>query len=223
VTRIRASAALLAAAMLLAGVEAAGAQTPQPAHATADLRSPSGESIGAVTFTQAPEEVLISIAFRNRTALVGTHAVQIHSVGQCDAPSFDSAGPILNPTRKAHGLLNPDGPMVGDLPNLVVGPAGVAVYNLSAPLATLQSGPNSLLGGRGTSLVVFDQPDDDQTQPEGNAGRRIACGVIMAGDSQAAAAAATQSSGRLDLLTALSIAVMGGLLIAGGVLLRRGA
>jgi Cu-Zn family superoxide dismutase len=207
--------------MLLAAVEVAGAQTPQPAHATADLRSSSGESIGSVTFTQAPEEVLISIAFRNRTALVGTHAVQIHSVGQCDAPSFDSAGPIFNPTRKAHGLLNPEGPMVGDLPNLVVGPAGVAVYNLSAPLATLQPGPNSLLGGRGTALVVFDQPDDDKTQPEGNAGQRIACGVIVGGDAQPAPAA-TQPSGRPDLLTALSIAVMGGLLIAGGVLLRRG-
>ena len=220
-TRISAAVALLAAAMLLAGVEAAGAQTPQPAHATADLRSPSGESIGAVTFTQAPEEVLISIAFRNRTALAGTHAVQIHSVGQCDPPSFDSAGPIFNPTRKAHGLLNPEGPTVGDLPNLVVGPAGVAVYNLSAPLATLQPGPNSLLGGRGTSLVVFDQPDDDKTQPEGNAGQRIACGVIVAGDAQTAAST-TQASERADLLTALSIAVMGGLLIAGGVLLRRG-
>jgi Cu-Zn family superoxide dismutase len=226
VTRISAAAAVapLAAALLLVAVEVASAQTPtpQPAHATADLRAASGESIGSATFTQAPEEVLISIAFRNRTALVGTHAIQVHSVGQCNPPGFDSAGPIFNPTRKAHGLLNSEGPMVGDLPNLVVGPAGVAVYNLSAPLATLQPGPNSLLGGQGTSLVVYDQPDDDKTQPEGNAGRRIACGAIVAGDAQPASAA-TPSSGRPDLLTALSIAVMSGLLIAGGVLLRRGA
>jgi Cu-Zn family superoxide dismutase len=207
--------------MLLATFAAAGAQTPQPAHATADLRSASGESIGSATFTQAADELLISIAFRNRTALVGSHAIQIHSVGRCDAPGFDSAGPIFDPTRKSHGLLNPDGPMVGDLPNLVIGPAGVGVYNLTAPLATLKPGPTSLLGGNGTSLVIFDQPDDDKTQPEGNAGQRIACGVITAGDSQAAAAS-NQPSGRADLLTALSIAVMGGLLVAGGVLLRRG-
>jgi len=208
--------------MLLTAVEIASAQTGQPTRATADLRSATGESTGTATLTQAADEVLISIAFRDRSALVGTHAVQIHSVGQCDTPSFDNAGPIFNPTRKAHGLLNPDGPMVGDLPNLVIGPAGVAVYNLSAPLATLLPGPNALLGGRGTSLLIFDQKDDDKTQPEGNAGRRIACGVIMAGDSQATSNANPPSDGA-DLVTALSIAVMGGLLIAGGVLLRRGA
>jgi Cu-Zn family superoxide dismutase len=222
VKRISTTAVLLAAAMLLTALEIASAQTGQPARATADLRSATGESIGTATLTQAADEVLISIAFRDRTAMVGTHAVQIHSVGQCDPPRFDSAGPIFNPTRKAHGLLNPDGPMAGDLPNLVIGPAGVAVYNLSAPLASLLPGQNGLLGGRGTSLVVFDQPDDDKTQPEGNAGQRIACGVIMAGDSQATSAANQPGDGA-DLLTALSIAVLGGLLVAGGVLLRRGA
>jgi Cu-Zn family superoxide dismutase len=217
--------ACLASLLLLATFHfasaVASAQTPTPLHATADLRGANGESIGSVSLTQAPEEVLISIAFNDRTALVGRHAVQLHAVGLCDPPSFDSAGPIFNPTGKAHGLLNPDGPMAGDLPNLVIGPAGVAIYNLSAPRATLQPGPNSLLGGRGTSLVIYDQPDDDKTQPDGNAGQRVACGLIRAGGE--APGTAAQTSGRPDPITSLGIAAMGGLLIAGGVLLRRGA
>ena len=72
--------------------------------------------------------------------------------------------------------------MAGDMPSLVIGPAGLGGYNTSAPLAKLSAGPASLLRPGGTSLVIFAQVDDDQTQPEGNAGARIACGVIVAGD-----------------------------------------
>jgi Cu-Zn family superoxide dismutase len=200
----------------------ARAQPAAPA-ASADLRMATGELIATATFSQTPEQVLISISFRNRTALVGTHGMHIHSVGQCDPPTFASAGPILNPDGKQHGLLNPDGPMAGDLPNLVISPAGVGVYNLVT--SSVQVGPpgdpHALLGGRGTALVIFSQADDDRSPPEGNAGQRIACGVIV----PFGAAAPTSSSppgGGPDLLGAIVIAVLGGLLIAGGVLLRRG-
>lgn len=150
---------------------------------SADVRTVSGEAIASVTLSQAAQDVLISIAFRNRTALVGTHALEIHADGRCDAPAFDSSGPML----------------IG-LPNLVIGPAGVGVYNVSAPGTTLAA----LLG---RSLLIFEGPTS-------NPGARIACGVIGTPPS---------SSDRPDPMTSLGIAVMGGLLIVAGVLLRRGA
>jgi Cu-Zn family superoxide dismutase len=200
----------------------ARAQTVAPS-ASADLRSANGDQLALATFAQASDEVRISIAFRNRTALVGTHGVHIHSAAQCNPPNFDAAGPIFNPTSKQHGLLNPNGPMDGDLPNLVISPAGIAVYNLSATLVTVgpNTGANSLLGGGGTSLVIFAQPDDDMSQPEGNAGQRIACGPIVAGVANTSLNATPAGSRGADLLPTAMIVVMGGLLIAGGVLLRR--
>jgi Cu-Zn family superoxide dismutase len=217
VWRLWLALAWLATSAISPGIVSAQTPARQPG-ATADIRSATGQSIATATLTPAAEEVLISIAFRDRNAMIGTHAIHIHSVGQCDLPNFDSAGPIFNPRARQHGLRNPNGPMAGDLPSLVIGPDGVAVYNLAAPQVTLQPGPNSLLGGRGTSLVFFAQPDDDQTQPEGNAGQRIACGVIVAG-----AASDTLSAGKPDSLTAGLIAAIGVSLIVGGVLLRRGA
>jgi len=215
--------------LLLALPTSAGAQNVAPS-ASADLRSANGDQVAVATFSQASDEVRISIAFRNRTALVGTHGIHIHSAAQCNPPNFDAAGPIFNPANKQHGLLNPNGPMDGDLPNLVISPAGIAVYNLSATLVTVgpNAGANSLLGGNGTSLVIFAQPDDDMSQPEGNAGQRIACGPIVAGvpsttSSFPALATASASTRGADLLPTAMIVVMGGLLIAGGVLLRRQA
>jgi Cu-Zn family superoxide dismutase len=195
-------------ALLVVGLGlSVGAQSPPRPGATAELRAADGQPLATATFTQAADQVLISIAFRTRTALTGTHAIQLHSVGQCTPPTFDSAGPIFNPTGRQHGLQNPDGPMAGDLPNLVIGPAGVAVYNLSAPLVTIPD----LLKGPGTALVIFAQPDDDRSPPEGNAGQRIACGVIRG------------TAPSTSLATSIVIGVMGGLLVAGGVVLRRGA
>lgn len=211
--------AYLASSVFSPGLANAQTPTRQPG-ASADIRTANGQSIATATLTQAAEEVLISIAFRDRNALIGTHAIHIHSVGQCDAPAFNGAGPIFNPTGKQHGLRNPNGSMAGDLPNLVVGPDGVAVYNLSAPGVTLQGGASSLLGGRGTSLVIFAQPDDDTSQPEGNAGQRIACGVIMAGAPSGSSATAGNTP---DPLTAGLIVAIGGVLIAAGFLLRRSA
>ena len=205
---------------MIASPGLAAAQTPTGG-ATAEMHMASGESFATATFRQAAGEVLISISFRNRTALVGTHAIHIHSVARCDPPTFDSAGGIFNPFGKQHGLLNPDGPMGGDLPSLVITRAGVSVYNLSAPLVTLGTGSNGVLRSGGTSLVVFSQPDDDQSQPEGNAGQRVACGVIQSTGASAAAAFPRPAGSRPDLLSALLILLIGGLLIFGGIMLRR--
>jgi Cu/Zn superoxide dismutase len=169
--------AVVWAVLLLARPGVASAQT-----AMADLRAATGAFIGTVSFSQARQEVLISIAFTNRTALVGTHAVHIASLAQCDPPNFASAGASVR-----------------DLPNLVIGPAGVGVYNLAAPGATLDSRSTSLLG---KSLVILRAEAGTE---------RIACAAIAA-----------QAADRPDLPTAMAIALLGGLLIAGGVLLRRG-
>ena len=215
---------LLSAVALIASPATAYAQAATPGAST-DIHTPTGEWIATASFSQAPDQVLISINFRNRTALVGTHGVHIHTVAQCYPPGYESAGGILNPSGKQHGLLNPDGPMAGDLPNLVIGPAGIGVYNLSTPSVTLTPGPTSLLGPKGTSLVIFAQPDDDRSQPEGNAGQRIACGAIVAGGTSVAAAPGTSAapapSSGIDPLSAALIAVLGGLFVAGGIVLRR--
>ncbi len=169
--------------------------------------------IATATFREATDQVLINLTFPDRAALTGTHGVQIHELGRCDPPSFASAGGIFNPFGKPHGLLNPGGPMAGDVPSLVIGPAGVGVYNTAAPLVKLATGPAALLRPGGTSLVIFERIDDDLTQPEGNAGARIACGAIVA------EIPATSSAS--DRAPSLSIGGLGVLLIGAGLLLHR--
>jgi Cu-Zn family superoxide dismutase len=190
-----------------------GAQAPPVA--AAQLHDATGRLIATATFRQAADQVLITFTFPDRTALTGTHAIQIHTVGRCDPPDFASAGGIFNPFGKQHGLNNSGGPMAGDLLNLTVGPTGLVAYNTSAAQVRLSPGAASLLRPGGTALVIFAQPDDDQTQPEGNAGARIACGVI------ADAPSAPVSGGHPDLPTAVLIAALGVLLIGAGVVLRK--
>jgi Cu-Zn family superoxide dismutase len=100
-------------------------------------------------------------------------------VGKCDPPDFKSAGPHFNPDNKKHGSKNPDGPHAGDLPNFDVGPDGTAKVSVVAPNVTLGDGPNSLFHPEGTALVIHEKADDYMTDPAGNAGARIACGVVQ--------------------------------------------
>jgi hypothetical protein len=151
--------------------------------------------------------------------------------GRCDPPDFATAGGIFNPSGKQHGLRNPDGPMAGDLRNLVVGPSGLSNYNTAAARVKLEPGEQAaLLKPGGTSLVIYAQTDDDRTQPEGGAGPRIACGVIVAGPSgvaiQASTALAAQppppsSSSRPNAMASVLIALGGIVLIGAGLAVRR--
>jgi Cu-Zn family superoxide dismutase len=220
------AAALLVWLSVWPGVAAAQPQT-LPVGANALVRDAGGRVIAEVTFREAPDQVLIALSFPDR-ALTGTHGIQIHANGRCDPPDFASAGGIFNPFGKQHGLLNPDGPMAGDLPSLVIGTSGLTSYNTTAPLVKLGSGgPATLLKPGGTSLVIYAQTDDDRTQPEGSAGARIACGVIVQGPLQAGASAqinlatqpaATSNDSRLG---ALFVALGGIVLIGVGVALRQ--
>jgi Cu-Zn family superoxide dismutase len=108
----------------------------------------------------------------------GPHGFHIHENGKCDAPDFESAGGHFNPTGKHHGDKNPDGPHAGDLGNIGVRANGMIDVSVLATGVTLQSGANSLLKPGGTSLVLHESPDDAMTDPSGNSGARIACGIL---------------------------------------------
>jgi Cu-Zn family superoxide dismutase len=108
----------------------------------------------------------------------GIHGFHIHESGVCESPAFETAGGHFNPFGKKHGLKNPDGPHAGDLPNLLVLPDGTVELTITVPGVTLRPGRNSLLRPEGASLVIHADPDDGKSDPAGNSGPRIACGII---------------------------------------------
>jgi Cu-Zn family superoxide dismutase len=148
-----------------------------PLTAKATLVNSQGQKVGEATLTETPQGVKINLKVENLPP--GLHAFHIHEKGVCAAPDFQSAGGHFNPFGKQHGLKNPAGPHAGDLPNLTVGEDGKGSLETVATLVTLKEGKNSLLQPGGTSLVLHAQADDDMTDPAGNAGARIACGVIV--------------------------------------------
>jgi len=168
---------ILAAALALALLILTGCGERAPLTAKATLVNSQGQKVGEATLTETPQGVKIALKVENLPP--GVHAFHIHEKGVCAAPDFQSAGAHFNPFGKRHGLRNPAGPHAGDLPNLTVGPDGRGSLETVASLVTLKEGKNSLLQPGGTSLVLHAQADDDMTDPAGNAGPRIACGVII--------------------------------------------
>lgn len=166
---------LLGVAAMLAGC----ASTPverEPLSAEAILKDKNGKQVGAATLIETAEGVRLAVTGYRLPP--GAHGLHIHAVGLCEPPEFTSAGAHFNPGRKQHGRTNPAGPHAGDLPNLVVAASGEGGLDITTKAITLGPGPNSVLGDKPTALVVHANPDDDKTDPTGNSGGRIACGVI---------------------------------------------
>lgn len=146
--------------------------------ATAAMRDASGKELGTVTLTEQGQVIQLTGSLNGVPA--GTHAIHIHMTGQCEAPSFDSAGGHWNPTNQQHGSQVPGGPHLGDLPNLEVGADGTVAVQASSPQGATLQGANGLMDADGAAVVIHAGADDYQSQPSGDAGARIACGVITA-------------------------------------------
>jgi len=152
--------------------------SPQPA-AVARLVDAGGRVVGEGVFVQQRKGVRLVL---DVTGLApGAKAVHIHEVGRCDPPSFESAGAHVNPAKAEHGTANPRGPHAGDLPNITVETGGRGHLEATATRVSLEKGPTSLFDADGSALVVHERPDDMRTDPAGDSGAPIACGVIILG------------------------------------------
>jgi Cu-Zn family superoxide dismutase len=162
----------LAALAVVALSLPAAAQT-----ASAPLKSSDGKEVGSANLTQTPSGVLINLAVKGLPP--GEHAFHVHAVGKCEAP-FDSAGPHFNPGHKKHGMMAAEGAHAGDMPNLHVPQSGDLTVEIVNSAITLEKGkPNSVFDADGSALVIHARSDDYKTDPAGDSGGRIACGVIQ--------------------------------------------
>lgn len=145
--------------------------------AAADVRDSMGDTKATATATQAGDGIRLQVAAVNM--LPGAYGAHVHMAGRCDGPGFESAGGHWNPTKHQHGRNNPAGMHKGDLPNLMVGADGRGTMEVTIPFASVAAGSvNHLLDADGAALVIHASPDDYRTDPAGNSGARIACGVF---------------------------------------------
>jgi Cu-Zn family superoxide dismutase len=170
---IRTVLALLLAFLPLPALAAA------KAHAVARLAGLDGKALGSADFSAVNHGVLIVLDLHDLPP--GAHGVHLHVSGNCDAKSgFTRAGPILSLTPgKLHGYLAEGGPMTGDLPNQFAGADGRLHASMVTNAFTLGNGKKSIFDHDGIALILDERADDYRTQPLGNAGARIACGVVM--------------------------------------------
>jgi superoxide dismutase, Cu-Zn family len=163
------------ATVILLAAPARAEDASNAQRASAVLKDASGKEVGRAVFTATPSGALLNLTLT--AAQPGVHALHIHAVGRCDPPDFKSAGPDFNPDQTKHGIMNPEGPHAGDLPNIHVSPDGKLEVEFLNPVVTI-SQEAALLDTDGTSIVIHANADDYKTDPDGNSGPGIACGVI---------------------------------------------
>lgn len=153
----------------------ASSDVPARPTATADLRNAAGQVLARATATDTAGGARIYVEAAGLQP--GTYAVHVHTTGRCEG-DFTGAGGHWNPTGSRHGSQNPAGPHLGDLPNINVGANGRGTIAYVIAGAQLLSGANSVLDADGAAVIVHAGPDDYRTDPSGNSGARIACGVL---------------------------------------------
>ncbi len=144
---------------------------------TVEMMDSDGNAIGTAELSEEDAGIMVTLEVEGLEE--GMHGIHFHETGMCEVPDFESAGGHFNPTGAMHGMDNPDGPHAGDLPNIEVSDDGTASQEFTAENVTLAIGEeNSLLKEGGTALVIHAGEDDQMTDPSGDSGDRIACGVV---------------------------------------------
>ena len=151
--------------------------TAKPLTATAEIRDKDGQVLAAATLTQLTAGG-VRVQLTATRLPPGVHGWHIHAVGRCDGPDFATAGGHFNPEGKKHGAQNPEGAHAGDLGNITAAADGTAKVEVTARVSLEPGVAVSLFKTDGTAIVIHANVDDERTDPAGNSGGRIACGVV---------------------------------------------